>query len=100
MATHTICEIIGKNIFFTNEQIKYLDLSQKIVFVRTKQKDILIFIGGDMTHIGKRIVNVLESSSKKKNKRKLNDDGIKLNLYMLIDVLERNAGNIHFFNLP
>ena len=93
MATHTICEIIGENIFFTNEQIKYLDLSQEIVFVHTKQNDILIFIGGDMTHIVKRIVNVLESSSKKK-KKKLNDDGIKLNLYMLINVLERNAGNM------
>ena len=36
----------------------------------------------------------LESSSKKNNKRKLEYDGKKLNLYMLINVWERNAGNM------
>ena len=47
-----------------------------------------------MTHIVKRMVNVLESSSKNNNKRKLEYNWIKLNLYMLINVWERNADNM------
>ena len=38
MATHTVGETIGKNTFFTNEQIKYLYLNQKIGFVLQKKK--------------------------------------------------------------
>ena len=34
-----------------------------------------MFIGGDMPHIVKRMVYILESSSKKKNKRKSEYDG-------------------------
>ena len=37
----------------------------KIAFKHPKQKDVFIFIGGNMPHIVKRMVNVLESSSKK-----------------------------------
>ena len=40
------------------------------------------------------MVIFLKSSSKKNNKRKLEYDGKKLNLYMLINVWERNAGNM------
>ena len=69
-------------------------MNLKIAFKHPKQKDVFIFIGGDMPHIVKRMVNVLESSSKKNNKRKLEYGGKKLNLDMLRNVWERNAGNM------
>ena len=65
MVTHTVGEIIGKNDFFTDDQKKYLDLNLKIAFKHPKQKDILIFIGGDMPHIVKEMVMFLESKCKK-----------------------------------
>ena len=58
MATHTVGEIIGKNEFFTDDQNKYLDLNFKIAFKHPKQKDVFIFIGGNMPHIVKIMVIV------------------------------------------
>ena len=52
-------------IFFTDDQKTCFDLNPKIAFKHPKQKDVLIFIGGDMPHIVKRMVMFLESSSKK-----------------------------------
>ena len=51
----------------------------KITFLHPKRSDVLIFIGGDMPHIVKRMVNVLESSSKENSKRNLEYNGGRLN---------------------
>ena len=69
-------------------------MNPKIAFKHPKQKDVLIFIVGDMPHIVKRMVYVLESSSKKDNKRKLVYGGKKLNLDMLRNVWECDAGKM------
>ena len=62
-------------IFFTENQNKYLNLEKNIAFIHPKRSDILIFIGGDMPHIVKRMVNVLESSSEENSKRNLEYNG-------------------------
>ena len=94
LATHTVKEVLGKNDFFTEDQNKYLDMEKKIAFLHPKRSDVLIFIGGDMPHIVKRIVNVLESSSKENSKRNLEHNGDKLNLKMLRDVWECDSGKM------
>ena len=94
LATHTVKEVLGKNDFFTEDQNKYLDMEKKIAFLHPKRSDVLIFIGGDMPHIVKRMVNVLESGSKENSKRNLKYNGEKLNLKMLRDVWECDSGKM------
>ena len=69
-------------------------MEKKITFLHPKRLDVLIFIGGDMPHIVKRLVNVLESSSKENSKRNLEYNGDKLNLKMLRDVWECDSGKM------
>ena len=94
MTTHTVKKVVGKNNMFIEEQNKCLDLEKKIEFLHPKRSDVLIFIGGDMPHIVKRIVNVLESSNKENSKRNLEYNGDKLNLKMLRDVWECDSGKM------
>ena len=67
-------------------------MEKKIAFLHPKRSDVLIFIGGDMPHIVKRIVNVLGSSSKENSKRNLEYKGDKINLKMLRDIWECDSG--------
>ena len=69
-------------------------MEKKIAFLHPKRSDVLIFIGGDMPHIVKRMVNVLKSSSKENSKRNLEDNGDKLDLKMLRDVWECDSGKM------
>ena len=71
----TLCFLL---IFFTF-CYNQTDAKMKITFLHPKRSDVLIFIGGDMPHIVKRMVNVLESSSKENSKRNLEYNGGRLN---------------------
>ena len=76
-----------------DNQKKFLPLEKNIAFKHPKQGNIIIFIGGEIPHLVKKIVNVFESSDSKKGKRNLMFCGKIMSLTMLQDIYEHVQNN-------
>merc|ERR1740139_1284710 len=63
LGTKTIEDILGDT--FNPKQKAIFLLKQKLAFYHPMRPDILVFLGGEMPHLVKKIVNALENSGTK-----------------------------------
>ena len=89
LATLTVEEVIGD--FFTPSQKNILPMDFKIAYRHPIQDDVIIFIGGDMPHLIKKIANAFENSGVQPS-RDLEFGGEKMSLLMMRKIWKCDSG--------
>eukprot|EP00978_Attheya_sp_CCMP212_P047092 scaffold421221_cov91-Attheya_sp.AAC.2 len=99
----SLATLTAEQVFshFTPEEKTLLPMKQKVAFYHPALVDekILVFIGGEMPHLIKKVVNALEKSDSMKSKRNLKFRGKSLSLNKLQKLFIASGGDDYFGSL-
>jgi hypothetical protein len=94
LATISMDKIFEKNnVTLTDNQRSIFPLEKKVAFHHPTRDDITIFIGGEMPHLIKKIVNAFERSAPGCKSTHLHFQGNEMSLKMLRDIWEYSKSN-------